>query len=309
MKVLVQGSAGFVASYLIPQLARNEVEHVTCVDPKPPRFGKADWPRQCEFIPVDRLRDVPGEDFGLVISLAGVTDVDYALQRPASAFNGNLGIAIDLAEWLRTTAPTARCIYVSTDEVLGVTETPLTEDAFTKPTQPYAASKAAAEMILHNYRDVYDLDIVTLRSCNLIGGRQRAVKLIPVAVQHLALSLPVPIYGTGLQRREWMSVEDLCSAILLLCDRGAKKGIYHAATGVHLSVVEVVQHVADAVGVPLKMCGVADRLVHDACYAMSSDRLRALGWEPRVDPRDAIAAAAREMYAEAKEGRFRITRI
>jgi dTDP-glucose 4,6-dehydratase len=310
MKALVQGASGFVASYLLPRLATVGIRQIVCVDRKPPCHDSL---LHClgdgtDFILTDRLSDVIGFNVDLIISLAGVTDVDYALREPASAFAGNVGIAIDLAEWMRTTAPSARCIYLSTDEVLGVSYVPVAEDGPHRATQPYAASKAAAETILHNYRDVYGLDIVTLRSCNLVGGHQRAFKIIPVAVQHLTDGLPVPIYGSGCQRREWMSVEDLCCAILRLCDRSVAKGVYQAASGLHLSVLEVVHQIADALGCTPAMHEVADRQVHDACYAMSSRRLRELGWRPRIDPREAITQAVREMSAEVREGRFQLVR-
>jgi dTDP-glucose 4,6-dehydratase len=230
-----------------------------------------------------------------VISLAGVTNVDTALENPELAFRANIGIAIDLVEWLRLRPDRPRVVYISTDEVLGESWVALPEDAALKPTQPYAASKAAAELILHNYRDVYGLDVVTLRSCNLIGGQQRARKLIPVAVASLLEARPVPIYGRGTQMREWLAVEDLCDAVLAVLGRGVPSGVYQAASGVHLSVHEVVRIVAEAMGRTPKKIEVRDRPVHDRCYAMQSCRLRNYGWAPAIDPRHAIAAAAREL--------------
>lgn len=312
MKILLHGSSGFVASYLLPRLQFGGACDVLCFDIKPPSpptiAAMAAMDTRCRMVVGDSLSSISDADIDLVVSLAGVTDVDYALSNPAVAFTGNIRIAIELAEWLRNRASRARAIYISTDEVLGESREPLAEHAPIGATQPYAVSKAAAELILHNYRDVYDLDIVTLRSCNLVGGNQRAHKIIPVAVKALCNGDAVPIYGSGDHSREWMSVEDLCSAILLLSDRRNPRGVYQAGTGVHLTVKEVVQIVADALGTHLRTKRAPDRLVHDACYAMNPQRLSALGWRPTHNPREAIADAAREMALAFSRGELQLSR-
>jgi dTDP-glucose 4,6-dehydratase len=252
------------------------------------------------------IPDLPRTD--LVVSLAGITDVDQALRDPGRAFAGNINIAIDLCEWVRRKQPGARVIHLSSDEVLGESRTPLPETAPLRPTQPYAASKAAAELIINNYKAVYSLDLIILRSCNLIGGRQRARKLIPVAVDHLTRGEPVPVYGSGDHLREWMAAEDLCAAILCLVGAAAAEGTYQAASGIHLSIRDVIGIVAEALGLHPTLAHVAGRAVHDVCYAMDASRLRELGWETRIDPRHAIANAAREMGDAAAAGTFRVAR-
>jgi dTDP-glucose 4,6-dehydratase len=244
----------------------------------------------------EALVDVAGlPEVAAAISLAGQTNVDVALRHPAAAFDANLRIAIDLGEWLRRGREDTQLIYMSSDEVLGETRVALPEDAVLRPTQPYAASKAAAEVVLHNYRDVYALNVTTLRSCNLVGGSHRAKKLVPVAARRIATARAVPIYGDGAQMREWMAVEDLASAILLLLGVPSANTVFQAATGVHLSVNEVVALVGRALNRSVRTARVRDRMVHDRCYAMSSARLRERGWKPRIDPRIAIMAAAREI--------------
>ncbi|HEX6746950.1 MAG TPA: NAD-dependent epimerase/dehydratase family protein [Longimicrobium sp.] len=307
--VMVHGASGFVAASLLPLLARRSVATISLVDRKPPSPRVIARLREAgsrpHVIVAGSLRNlrVPAAP-DVVISLAGITDVDQALDRPAEALAGNVGIAIDLAEWVRRTVPAARLIYMSSDEVLGESTEPLPPDAPLRPTQPYAVSKAAAELVLHNYRDVYGLDVVTLRSCNLVGGRQRARKLIPVAVYNLVHRLPVPVYGDGAQLREWMAVGDVCDAIWALVGRDAPAGVYQASTGVRLSVTDVVTHVASAIGLPLVTRPVADRRVHDRSYSMCSARLREHGWHPRRDPVEAIRKAARDLVPVARARRF-----
>jgi dTDP-glucose 4,6-dehydratase len=231
------------------------------------------------------------QDLDALICLAGTTSVDAALQEPKKAIDENIALATDLAEWARCVNPTVKIVYMSSDEVLGESTEPLGEGAPLSPTQPYAASKAAAEIVLHNYRDVYKLNIVTLRSCNLVGPFQKKPKLIPTAVEAILANRPVPIQGDGNQLREWMDVEDLCRAIILLLQKDVAPQVYQATSGVKISVNDVVKIVAENLGFDLKTVRVPDRLVQDRSYAMQSNRLHSLGWYPASVPQDAIRRA------------------
>lgn len=283
-RILVVGSSGFVATTLLPKLGAVGYSEFVLVDRQQLAPAVLETLRgsgaDVQQFTSDDLLDV-GE-VSEVVCLAGATSVDAALDDPRTAIAVNTKIALDLAEWMRK-YPATRVVYMSSDEVLGESTTPLAEDAPLRPSQPYAASKAAAEVILHNYRDVYGLNLITLRSCNLIGPNQRRPKLIPTAVHSLLRGVPVPIHGTGAQLREWMSVDDLCSAILSLLDSRVAARVYHAASGVHASVLEVVQMVADVLGIPLQVGHVPDRLVQDLCYSMDATELRGLGWAPDQD--------------------------
>jgi dTDP-glucose 4,6-dehydratase len=187
---------------------------------------------------------------------------------------------------------------MSSDEVLGESFEPLSENMPLNPTQPYAVSKASAEMILHNYRDIYNLNIVTLRSCNLVGPGQKKPKLIPSTVHSLLENQPVNIHGDGTQLREWMDVEDLCHAIMLLLQNDVPPRTYQATSGVKISVNEVVGIVADRLGTSLRIKHIADRLVQDRSYAMQPNQLNSMGWHISSDPRDAIKRAASSIAKE-----------
>jgi dTDP-glucose 4,6-dehydratase len=239
------------------------------------------------------LFGIKDEGISTVISLAGQTDVDVALREPSLAFSANIRLATDLGEWLRRKAPHSQLIYMSSDEVLGESFAELPESAPLNPTQPYATSKAAAELILRTYSSVYGLNISLLRACNLVGSAQRARKLIPVAVKRIRSGRPVPIYGSGTHRREWMAVEDLCDAIICLAKSPTASGVFQASSNVRMSVLEVVSVICKALDLPVLTEVVADRLVNDRSYAMRTTRLRALGWQARRDPIAAIAEAAR----------------
>jgi dTDP-glucose 4,6-dehydratase len=309
--ILIQGAAGFVGQSLLPMLIqRKGIERIFLVDRKPiPQKLIAScscFQVEVYYFVNDSLLeiDLPVQP-DIVISLAGMTNVDEALQNPKSAFDSNISIAINLGEWLRLQRTNIRLIYVSSDEVLGETFLPLQETAPLNPTQPYSASKAAAEIVLHNYRDVYKLNVVTLRSCNLIGGHLRARKLLPVSVKSILLDKPVPIYDDAFAKREWMAVEDLCEAIFCLMDERVEAGVYHAASGIHLTISQVLDVISDALGVPIEQQLITGRLVHDKCYATASNKLHALGWKPKYDPRKSIADAARQLMNPALLAEFK----
>ena len=296
--ILVHGAAGFVGSSLIPQLLAQNSPRLILTDRRPTEafppelLGGAG---EIETIQTDSISSLPVGEIDTAIVLAGETNVDEALVNPGRAFESNIAIAVDAGEWLRAN-PRSRLIYMSSDEVLGESFKPLDEDEPNRPTQPYAASKACAETILSCYRDTYGLDVVILRSCNLVGGGQRAPKLIPVAVTRMMTDRPVPVYGAGDQLREWMAVDDLCRALVVLTERdNADAGIYQASSGVWLSVLQVIELVGRVLKVEPGLEHVADRLVHDRSYAMDSTRLRSVGWKPEVEVSEAITTAALAM--------------
>jgi len=302
--ILITGAAGFVGKNLIPMLAQERiVNELFFVD-------KHSVPLVVEkslaltdvgfkaFTSSTLPLNGGVENVDAIICLAGATSVDAALNEPKKAIKNNIAIVADLAEWARCVNPSVKIIYMSSDEVLGASLMPLDEDAPLNPTQPYAASKAAAEIILHNYRDVYKLNIVTIRSCNLVGAFQKKPKLIPTAVEALLENRPVPIQGDGNQLREWMAVEDLCRAIILLLQSDVAPQVYQATSGVKISVNDVVRIVADSLGINLQTTHVADRLVQDRSYSMQADRLKSLGWRPLLNPQDAIRHAASALADE-----------
>jgi dTDP-glucose 4,6-dehydratase len=294
--MLFYGAAGFVGTALAGRIGQQCEREVVLVDQRSVPAGlltqlASDGVRTVVHRATS-LRMLPVlDDVRLAVVLAGQTDVDEALAHPVRAFERNIQIAIDVGEWLRTN-PFVKLVYLSSDEVLGPSFMPLGEAAPPRPTQPYAASKAAAEVVLHNYRDTYGLNVVTVRSCNLIGGHQRARKLIPTAVTYLTRGKPVPVFGSGAHVREWLDVEDLCDAIALILRRPDAAGIYHCSSGVRLTVLEVIRLVAGALGVEPRWQHVSDRLVHDSSYAMDCSRVRKLGWSPRCDVAESIKRAA-----------------
>jgi dTDP-glucose 4,6-dehydratase len=307
MRILISGSSGFVAQNLIKRILHTQIcNSIILVDKKTTNIEYSeDLSRTPVFdIPVisDRLpRGIDDKKIDAVICLAGATSVDAALTNPVEALKDNISIATDLAEWARDFNPKAKILYISSDEVLGPSEIPLSEDAPLKPSQPYAVSKATAELIIHNYRDVYNLNVCTLRSCNLVGKGQKPPKLIPNTVKAIVHQQPIPIHGTGNQCREWMDVNDFCEAIIYLLLQDVKPQIYQATSGIKLSVNEVVDIIGKQLSIQYSKCNIPDRLVQDKCYAMNPLRLNRLGWNIKTHPIMAIKNATKEMYNEMND--------
>lgn len=297
-RMLIHGAGGFVGGALLDHLTEADVDELILTDSRPVET----WTNQTTGPPgipttvvqTEKLcgLDLPAPD--TLVALAGQTNVDEGLADPRKSFQSNIDIAIDLAEWLLGHSGT-QLIYLSSDETLGTSFTPLDEQARLAPSQPYATSKATSEMILNCYRETYGLKITIVRSCNLVGLQSGAQKLIPTAVEHLSAGQPVPVFGDGEYVREWLAVEDLCEALRLLAKGEVGHTLYHCSSGTHLNVREVIELVAEGLGVTAEWCFVADRLVHDRCYAMNSTRLRAYGWSPKHDVREAIRLAAKKL--------------
>jgi dTDP-glucose 4,6-dehydratase len=159
-----------------------------------------------------------------------------------------------------------------------------------------------AEMTLRCYHDAYGMDLTVIRSCNLVGGRQRARKLIPTSVQEIAANRPVPVCGTGHQVREYLAVEDLCEALRMAMRGVLPPDTYHCSSTVAFTVLDVIDVVAGALGKQPGLVHVPDRLVQDQAYAMDPSRLRSFGWAAHSIPAEAIARAAEDLHAARVQG-------
>jgi dTDP-glucose 4,6-dehydratase len=304
-RVAVFGASGFVGGALLSadEPLASRLTLIDLVEPHPVILQQAR--RSYRHIDVRQAQSLrasgdPG-DVDVLLVLAGKTDVDQAFADPALAFTANLAIAVEVGEWWRRHQMT-RVVYLSSDEVLGVSNQPLAEDALYRPTQPYAASKAAAEMTLRCYSDTYGLDLIAIRSCNLVGGQQRARKLVPTAVQYLANRQPVPVFGTGLQVREYLAVEDLCNVLRMATSGVLPSGIYNCTSAINFTVLEVVDIIAAALGVRADSVRVADRLVQDQAYAMDPSLLLSFGWKALITPSEAITRATLDLHAAWHRG-------
>ena len=299
MHVLVTGGAGFIGSNFVRRILSGGVEGhdtttVTVLDKLTyagnlanldPVAGSA----RLRFVQGDicdtaLLADLlPGHD--AVVNLAAETHVDRSI-RGATEFvlTNVLGAQTLFQACLDAGVP--RVLHVSTDEVYGwIDEGAWTEDHVLEPSSPYAATKAAADLLAASYARTYGLDVTVTRCSNNYGPYQFPEKLIPLFVTNLLAGRTVPLYGDGHHVREWLHVDDHCDGIMLALERGRAGEVYNLGGGVERTNRELTELLLQDCGATwdsVRM--VEDRRAHDRRYALDGTKARQeLGYAPRVD--------------------------
>jgi dTDP-glucose 4,6-dehydratase len=221
----------------------------------------------------------------VIVNFAAESHVDRSILSPAPVFETNLRGTFTLLEAARA-HKTKRFLHVSTDEVYGSVEPPYeaNEDFPLRPSSPYSASKAGSDLIALSYFITYRMPVLVTRASNNYGPHQFPEKLIPLMISNALESKPLPIYGDGMQIRDWLYVDDHCRAIRAVVERGREGQIYNIGGNRALPNLEVVKRLLSAVGQPESlMQTVKDRPGHDRRYALSSAKvMRETGWRPEV---------------------------
>ena len=225
---------------------------------------------------------LPGHD--IVINFAAESHVDRSISDPSAFIETNVkGVQSLLAASKR--ASISRFVQISTDEVYGSIESgSWTERSPLEPNSPYAASKAAAELLLRAYHKTYNMDVISTRCSNNYGPQQYPEKIIPFFISRLSHDKPVTLYGDGLNRRDWLHVEDHCRGIQIALEQGEAGEVYNIGGGFELSNLELTRLLLETLGKPQSLIEyVPDRLGHDFRYSVNDSKLRLLGYEPRVN--------------------------
>ena len=295
-RLLVTGGAGFIGScYVRDVLGRRDGTTITVLDKLTYAGNESNLdPVRADPELAARLRFVQGDiaDADLVASLIGDADaivnfaaeshVDRSILDPEAFLRtGVIGVHV-LLEAARTAPQAPRYLQVSTDEVYGSIDVGhATEDAPLAPRSPYAAAKAAGELLVRSYVITHGLDAVTTRGSNTYGPYQHPEKLVPLFITNAIDDQPLPMYGDGLQRRDWLHVADHAGGIDFVLRHGEAGGIYNIAGGTEMTNRDTVALLLDRLGKPWSLVRtVEDRPGHDRRYAMDGSRLTALGWTP-----------------------------
>ena len=291
MSVLVTGGAGFIGSNFVRYLLEETNRSVVTLDALTYAGSTAnlddliDHPRH-EFVEGDvRDRSLVDDLLGRarsVVNFAAESHVDRSIDSAEAFVATNLQGTQTLLDAARA-ADTNRFIQISTDEVYGeIREGKFTEADPLDPRNPYAATKAGADLLALSYHTTYDLPVVVTRSSNNFGPRQHPEKLIPKLIDRAARGKSLPIYGDGSNVREWTYVRDNCRAIRVVLDEGTSGEIYNVGSGHERTNLDVAQAVLDVVGASADLIEfVEDRPGHDQRYALDASKMAALGWEPR----------------------------
>ncbi|MDI1288818.1 MAG: dTDP-glucose 4,6-dehydratase, partial [bacterium] len=303
MKYLVTGAAGFIGSHFVRRLLAGaygvEPAQVTVYD-KLTYAGNlenlasvADDPRYrfvrgdiCDGTALDEV--LPGHD--VVINFAAETHVDRSIHGPQDFVVTNVvGTQSLLDACLRHEIP--RTVHIGTDEVYGSIDVGSWDESQPLlPNSPYSAAKAAAELLVRAYFVTYGLNVSSTRCSNNYGPYQFPEKVIPLFVTNLIDGGKVPLYGDGLNVRDWLHVDDHCAGIALVVAKGEPGHSYNIGGGLELNNRELTERVLDAMGATWdSVQPVEDRKGHDRRYSVDDSKIRALGYAPTHDFDEGLA--------------------
>ena len=298
MKLLVTGGAGFIGSAFVRlQIANDPGCEILNVDKLTYagnlenlldvagnaryRFLRADI---CDAAAMEAAFAEFGPD--AVVHFAAESHVDRSIHSPAPVVQTNIFGTFTLLEAARR-HKTARFLHVSTDEVYGSIDEPHDADE-TYPlhtSSPYSASKAGSDLLALSYFTTYKMNLAVTRASNNYGPFQFPEKLIPLMISNALEDKPLPVYGDGMQIRDWLYVDDHCRAIRSVLDKGAAGEIYNIGGSRALPNIEVVHKILAATGKTDSLIQyVTDRPGHDRRYAITTEKIeKATGWKALVE--------------------------
>eukprot|EP00698_Gefionella_okellyi_P023550 TRINITY_DN807_c0_g1_i4.p1 TRINITY_DN807_c0_g1~~TRINITY_DN807_c0_g1_i4.p1 ORF type:complete len:356 (-),score=79.64 TRINITY_DN807_c0_g1_i4:218-1285(-) len=300
--IMITGGAGFIASHVVIHFV-NKYPDVTVIN-----FDKLDY---CSSLRnLSSLQGKPNYEFvrgdicssdlvnfvikkfkvDTIMHFAAQTHVDNAFGNAIAFTRNNVeGSHVLLEAALALRQQIRRFIFVSSDEVYGqTTDVKLAEDAPLRPTQPYAATKAAAEMMASAYRLSYGLPIIITRGNNVYGPHQFPEKVIPKFINLLMRGRALTLHGTGSAIRGFLHVRDVAHAFDVICHKGTLGEAYNIGTDFELTMKELAEMLVKRFGLTGEEADqaivyVKDRPFNDCRYAITSKKLESLGWKPQID--------------------------
>ena len=316
MRVLVTGGAGFIGSHFVKRLVAGG-DDVVVLDKLTYAGNRANLEGVAANLVVGDIADpeaVAGaaEGCDAIVNFAAETHVDRSILEPEAVIRTNVIGPHVLLEWARVSGK--RVLQVSTDEVygdVGLDESPRREGDELRPSSPYSAAKAGGDLLVPAYARTYGVDALRTHGANTYGPNQYPEKFLPLFVTNLLDGEPVPVYGDGRQRREWLYVEDHCAALELVLREG-KAGEAYNIGGSEQENLTMVDHFLRLTGADRALVRhVEDRAGHDRRYAVDDRKVRALGWVPKTALDTGLATtvdwyrANRTWWEPIKSGEYR----
>lgn len=301
MKVLITGGLGFIGSNLCKYMIKKHPDFsITNVDKigmgaNPSNLSELEKSEKYTFIKGNicdsNLMNKVVKKADMLINVAAETHVDRSIAHPKDFLKNNTFGTFTILEAIRKNNRKIRLTQVSTDEVYGeILEGHFTENATLTPSNPYSASKAAAEMFVLAYCKTFSINASITRCTNNFGPYQFPEKLIPKTTIRALMNLQIPIYGTGKNIRDWLYVQDHCDAIDRVLINGKPGEIYNIGSGNEMSNIEIVKKILNTLAKDQSLMSfVEDRPGHDARYSLDASKIRtSLGWKPKHDFKQAI---------------------
>lgn len=300
VSVLVTGGAGFIGSNFVRYaIAARPDWHITTLD-KLTYAGRLENLKDLEGDPRHTfiLGDVADPAIAaplvkaaeIVVHFAAETHVDRSLMSAGEFITTDVYGTFVLLDAARQAPALRRFVQISTDEVYGsVPQGSSRETDELRPRNPYSASKAGADRLAYSYWATYGVPVVITRASNNYGPYHFPEKIIPLFITNALDDTPVPLYGDGLQERDWLHVSDHCAALDLLIHEGVSGEVYNVGGGNHVRNVDLTREILRLVGRPESLIQhVEDRQGHDRRYSLDTSKLQGLGWRPRVTFEDGL---------------------
>lgn len=301
MKLLVTGGAGFIGSAFIRLTAGDydllNLDKLTYAGNLENLAPIADSPRyrfvRGDIADMDFVLQLVGDEKpDAIVHFAAESHVDRSILSPEPVVRTNFFGTFSLLEAARRHG-IGKFLHVSTDEVYGSLEEPLEADENypLKPSSPYSSSKAGSDLLALSYHTTFKLPVTVTRASNNYGPYQFPEKLIPLMISNAFEDKSLPIYGDGLQVRDWLYVDDHCRAIQAVLEKGRAGEVYNIGGSLALPNIDVVKRILAITGRPDSlMTTVKDRPGHDRRYAITSEKLtQETGWQPLVEFGDGLA--------------------
>ena len=292
-KLLITGGAGFIGSNFIryilqkyPDWEATNLDKLTYAGNLENLSGLENEPRyhfsKGDIANREQIAEILKQGFDIIVNFAAESHVDRSILNPTPFIETNINGSHVLLEGSKEYG-VGKFIQVSTDEVYGsIEEGEFTEESSLMPNSPYSASKAAADLLCRAYHRTHGLPVIITRCVNNYGPFQFPEKLIPLVITNALENKEIPIYGDGLNVREWIHVEDHCRALDAVIQQGKIGEVYNIGTGDEKTNLELVEHILNIMQKPLSLLKfVTDRLGHDRRYALDTTKIKSeIGWKP-----------------------------
>lgn len=292
MNILITGGAGFIGLNFVNFILKNTDYEITILDAltyashpeeinnlvKNPRVRFI----QANIINTEEIKPALDRVYEVLVHFAAESHVDRSIKDGEIFIQTNVIGTFNMIQIVMD-GFAKKMIHVSTDEVYGTlekNEKPFTEYSPIAPNNPYSASKASSDLIVRSYYQTFGLPLITTRCSNNFGPFQNKEKYIPTIIYHALQEKKIPVYGDGLQIRDWLFVEDHCRAIAKIIENGKYGEVYNIGGGNEKTNIEVVKQVLAIMGKSESLIDyVTDRVGHDRRYAIDSSKLQLeLGW-------------------------------